>query len=1046
MSIEEIREDARVCARCGGLVSKDVLSGLCTWCVAGALLESDGAEAEPREPEATGTAPQVVGDYELIELLARGGMGLVYKARQRSLNRLVAVKMIAGGALADPAARQRLRQEGTAAAVLRHPNIVAIHEIGEHLGQPFFSMELVAGPTLAEAARHEPMEVTRAAQIAQSVAEATEHAHQHGILHRDLKPSNVLLDASGAPRVTDFGSARHLDSQQELTLTGQVIGSPNYLSPEQAKGHRSAIGVESDVYGLGAILYFLLTARPPFVGGTVESTLAQVQGAEPVAPRLLNGTVPRDLETIVLKCLQKEPAHRYRSARLLAEELGRFLRNEPILARPTSQTYRLWRWGRRNPLMAGLTGTTLLLLLTLSVGAPLAAWKIDRERRNAEASARSAERLAATERQNLYAADMLLVQQALDTGNLSHSLSLLERHRPLPNARPDADSRGWEWRYYWQQTRSAELLTLGSADHSVLSLAYAPDGNRLASGSQSGEVLLWDMNRRTVLERHRHTARVDALRFSSEHPWLVTGGMDGTIRLLGVPGFATQRTFPFPDGCRAVGFVPDTNQLLAVGESEWARFSLDTGKLLQRGEAKTFARAAISPDGKWLACPQASGEVWLLNTQTGARTHRFSGHTGFVLSVAFSHDNRWLASGGFDGLAQVYELRTGKVVAQLASHHGVVSALGFSVDGGTLATASYDGTVKLWQTSTWEERATLRGHLHPVWALALSPDGDHVATGDKLGIIKVWSTRTPPNPSLPAQVDIARYSRDGSTALTGTAGGEWTVWDMRLKPVARPLHVAGQDRFQMVHPSDRGFVIQTLGGEFLSWTPKASAATPLKGGTATPWKGKEPTFFGGNRFAALRESDNHLRLVDWLSGQTIELEPSTARDAFRIAVPSRNGTQLLLAGEKHELALYEVASGRLLASRPPARFAITTADFAADGTWLAIGSEDGVVRILDAPRLQLRAELRSGADAYWSITIAPDGRRVAAGTAQGTVAMWDVESGREVARLRARLPGMVLDLIFGDEGDTLISANTLTVWRAATWDEIESTRNETLRR
>ena len=290
--------------------------------------------------------------YELLEEIARGGMGIVYKARQVSLDRIVAVKLLLLGQYASEEFIHRFRMEASAAASLQHPNIVAIHEVGVHQGQHYFAMDFVDGPNLATLAKGEPLSAGRAARYLKIIAHAIHYAHEHGILHRDLKPSNVLIDSNDQPRVTDFGLAKRFGSDSpsvagltQLTLSGQVMGSPAYMPPEQASGARDKVDVRSNVYSLGATLYHLLTGRPPFEGASVAETLHQVGAQEPVPPRLLNAGVPLDLETICLKCLEKDMTDRYATALLVAEELARFENGEPIHARPMTVTnFHELRW------------------------------------------------------------------------------------------------------------------------------------------------------------------------------------------------------------------------------------------------------------------------------------------------------------------------------------------------------------------------------------------------------------------------------------------------------------------------------------------------------------------------------------------------------------------------------------------------------------------------------------------------------------------------------------------------------------------------------
>ncbi len=337
---------------------------------------TDRAEMKtPTSP--SGPTPRRIGNYDVLEEIARGGMGVVFKARQRSLNRLVALKMILIGEMASQKEIDRFHTEAESAARLQHPGIVAIYETSEHEQLPFFSMEYVEGSSLEDAVREGALGGPRCARYTEQIARAISYAHDQGVLHRDLKPSNVLLDRNDLPKVTDFGLAKRVEGGSDLTASGAILGTPGYMPPEQALGKKEAVDVRSDVYSLGAVLYALLTGRPPFRAATASATLLQVIEHQPVSPRTLNPETDRDLETICLKCLSKEPEYRYQSAEALADELARYLRGEPIEARPVGRLERAWRWSRRNPVWAGLFAA--LLLAAVSFTAVLALVRENRQ-------------------------------------------------------------------------------------------------------------------------------------------------------------------------------------------------------------------------------------------------------------------------------------------------------------------------------------------------------------------------------------------------------------------------------------------------------------------------------------------------------------------------------------------------------------------------------------------------------------------------------------------------------------------------------------------
>src|SRR5438477_4657091 len=374
----------RICRKCGARILADAPEGLCPRCVLKTALAmpsklvaggDSSAEASPKadgpdqfdKTERATKSERVaemlgeLGDYELLEEVGRGGQGVVFRARQKSLNRIVALKVISLGQWASKVHLRRFRLEAEAAARLEHPGIVPIHEVGERDGSCYFSMKFVEGGQLDEVARREPMPPRRGAELIAKVARTVHYAHEHGILHRDIKPGNILLDAKGEPHLTDFGLARLVESESSVTQTLDVLGTPSYMAPEQALGNNAAVSSVTDVYGLGAVLYQLLTGQPPFAGGTTYETIKLLLDTEPRQPRALNGKIDRDLSTTCLKCLEKDPKRRYSSAVAFAEDLERWLKHEPILARHAGVFARGQKWMRRKPTSALLAASLVVL-------------------------------------------------------------------------------------------------------------------------------------------------------------------------------------------------------------------------------------------------------------------------------------------------------------------------------------------------------------------------------------------------------------------------------------------------------------------------------------------------------------------------------------------------------------------------------------------------------------------------------------------------------------------------------------------------------------
>src|SRR5262249_13439023 len=373
----------KICRNCGAKIFSDAPEGLCTGCVLEAAIGvfpdavagvgDPGLADKPASQKATRAAELLgeLGEYELLEEVGRGGQGVVFRARQKSLNRIVALKVIRLGQWASKAHLKRFRLEAEAAARLEHPGIVPIHDVGEGDGSCYFSMKFVEGGQLDEVIRRESIPIRRAVELIAKVARTVHYAHEHGILHRDIKPGNILLDQKGEPHLTDFGLARLVELESTVTRTMEVLGTPSYMAPEQAVGNNTAISSVTDVYGLGAVLYQLLTGQPPFAGGTTYETIRLLCDTEPRNPWVLNPKIDRDLNTICLKCLEKDPKRRYASALALAEDLGRWLKHEPVQARRIGPLTRGKKWVRRNPSIAVMAA----MLFALAVPLGLIVWR-----------------------------------------------------------------------------------------------------------------------------------------------------------------------------------------------------------------------------------------------------------------------------------------------------------------------------------------------------------------------------------------------------------------------------------------------------------------------------------------------------------------------------------------------------------------------------------------------------------------------------------------------------------------------------------------------
>ncbi len=984
--------------------------------------------------------------FELIEIVGEGAFGTVWRAFDTTLDRIVALKIGRIDGTRDGVRQAELiTREARAAAQLGHPGIVHVFDSGIAAGLAYIASSLVEGGDLKHYLEHQkPLQSQHAARICLQLAEALAHAHAAGVIHRDLKPSNILIDRDGNPHITDFGLAKRENGDITITLRGQTMGTPAYMSPEQAMGESRYIDRRTDIYSLGVILFELLTDEQPFQG-EVNQLLLQILTREPARLRSLRPSIPADLETICLKCLEKNPQRRYQTSGELADDLRRYLSGEPISARPVGRWERVVKWSRRNPGWAtAVVAASFAIIGTIVGGAfhtlrlseanrdlEVAIDEANTERRIAEKQTSLAEtrRVEAEEaarvlaerefavRKLLYVDDVRQAHEFWKMGRLKEMEGRLAQHVPSEGL---ADIRGFEWHFLNRLCHHHPIREIEAHQGPVYDIEFSPDGRWIASGGEDHHLRIHDATGSLIRDLDLPIGTVESLDFSLDGQFLATAGGEGIVEIRRTADWETAAKIEaHASGITTVVFSPDGRRLVTGSEDgTFAICEFPAGQIVRRSPpfGSPIESIAISPDGQLLAVTNSAGLLQVSRLDNGEPLWEFL-HEGPARAVCFSQSGLELATACHDGKVRIFPLGSATPRLTLNGFSEPVQSVAFGEDDRFIAAADKVGLIRIWDIDSGILRDVLRNPGGRVYAMAFSPTERLFAAADREGLVRQWSMNSLARDRMSVSTDQVGDLKiaESDKALFAAYGSHVVYLDLGKTTFFKQVRIKKCDayyrvpiRWQLARETKSAasahqspLVACGDGTHHLSLldiqTGSVQASMPISG----PGYSVSALAFShddGYLLAASPTRGVELRKLGADAGPPQSIDPG-ALDV-RQAVFSPDGSQVLIGGNK-TVAVYSMADHSVKTIDTPS-FLVRCAAFAPDGRLAVTGGEDGTLDFWNVASWKKIRTVKTGASEVWSVDFTPDGRTLAVGTNNFSLELWQIDTFQRMLSLPFR--------------------------------------------